>query len=136
MGLNNWLVQRTLAGEAKRVAEWATKTYRELRGKNPRMPDREVFEKMIISSREGLSPAALRSLDACSQTIEGVCYLTLDMSGFMKGWITFRCLQLTAHVDAALYARGFTRQSLALKERALEVLDLRVPNWQQWTGDE
>ncbi|MCX6996547.1 MAG: hypothetical protein NTV49_05565 [Kiritimatiellaeota bacterium] len=135
MGLNNWMVQKALRSEAKRIANWAAKTYPVVRAQHQGVPEQQVHQRMIRINPSGLSEEARHRLDVCSQTIEGLCYLVADMEGSMKGWAAFRCLQLTTHIDAALYARGFKRQTKEMKERILAALDLPTDNWEAWAGE-
>jgi len=135
MGLNNWMVKRAMRSEAKRIANWAKETYPVVKAQRQGLPEHLVHQKMIGKDFSGLSPGAQHRLEECSQTIEALCYLVASMSGSMKGWANFRCLQLTTHVDAALYARGFKRQTKEMKERMLEALDLPLDSWEEWAGE-
>ena len=134
MGLINWMVQRALRSQAKHIAEWAKETYPVVKAQNEGLPEHIVHQKMLDDDFSGLSPEAKHRLEECSQTIEGLCYLMADMSGATKGLMSFRCLQLTTHIDAALYAHGFKRQTKERKERILTALDLPLDNWEEWAG--
>ena len=134
MGLINSMFQRTLLKQAERVAKWAAETYPVVKGKNEGLSDQQIHMKMLAGGDElsKMSESARHIMEECSQTIEGVCYLTLMVRGITKGMMNLQLVQLMTHVDRALYARGFGRQSKAMKERILSALDVPLEDWEKW----
>ena len=136
----NWMVQRGLRKQAKRIVDSVAETYAEEKAQHPGSSEHLLYQRILPGGGDPdklaqLSPSTRHMLDECSQTIEGVCYLVADMSGFTKGWPNFRNLQLTTQIDAALYARGFKRQTKETKERILRALNYVVDNWEEWAGE-
>ena len=56
--------------------------------------------------------------------------MALDVGKF-KGLMNLRSLQFTYYMDKALAAQGFPPQSKEQKERILEAMELRIPNWER-----
>ena len=47
MGLTNWIVQRSMKREAKRIAKWAAETYPTVKSQNANSPEPDVLAKML-----------------------------------------------------------------------------------------
>lgn len=60
--------------------------------------------------------------------------MALD-AGRLKGLMNLRSLQFTHYMDKELETQGFPPQSKEQKERILEVMGLRIPRWDEITGD-
>ena len=46
MGVMNWIVQKTMINEAKRIAEWARKNYDSIKTQNPDLCDEEIHVRI------------------------------------------------------------------------------------------
>ena len=79
---------------------------------------------------ENISESSRKRIEICCETVQGFCYMIALDVGKFKGWMTFRSLQFTYYMDKALEAQGFPPQSKEQKERILEAMELRIPNWE------
>jgi len=134
----NWIVQRTLRGEARRLAKIMAVEYPKSKASTPDATERQVILKICFDD-EGLTKiaeASRRRIEACCETVNGLCYMTALDAGRLKGWMNLRSLQFTYYMDKELEARGFPPQSYEQKERILEAMDLRIDGWDRITGDE
>lgn len=125
MGITNFIVHRVMKKEAKNLAVWAAQTYPALKAQFPREEEKEILYKMlrstvVIKSEEGARKIAEQSC----LSIEALCYLMAMSLGKLKGFSVLRCLQFTQYMDAELYARGFTPQSIETKDEIFKLLGL------------
>ena len=137
MGLFNWLMQRQMRNEARRMAKEVASLYSESKARNPDKPEQEVIRNMAFDEdKMALIPQTSRKrLETCCETVHGFCYMmALDLGRF-KGLMNLRSLQFTRYMDNALEAEGFPPQSKQQKERILEAMELRIDGWEEITGD-
>ena len=133
----NWLVQRSMMKEAHRLAKEVVKLYPESKSRNPNAPETEVIKNMAFDEEvlANMSESSRTRIEACCETINGFCYMMALDIGKFKGWMNLRSLQFTYYMDKALEAEGFPPQSKEQKERILETMELRIRNWERYTGD-
>ena len=136
----NWLMQRNLNGEARRLAKRVVSLYEESLSRNPDATEAEVVKDMAFSTfnEEDLAripESSRKRIEICCETIQGFCYMMALDYGKLKGLMNLRSLQFTYYMDRALEAKGFPPQSKEQKERILEAMELRIPNWERYTGD-
>jgi len=137
MGIINWFMQRMLNKEARRIAKEIAVLYSDSKSKNPDASEAEVIKAMAFDEETlaGMSERIRKRVEICCETIQGFCYmLALDI-GRLKKLINLRSLQFTYYMDRALEAKGFPPQSKEQKERILEAMELRIPDWEKITGD-
>jgi hypothetical protein len=60
--------------------------------------------------------------------------MAMDAGNF-KGWMKFRLIQFTRHMDYRLYALGFEKQTKEQKETIMKAMDIYAENWEEWTGE-
>ncbi|MFC2017119.1 hypothetical protein ACFLUD_01735 [Chloroflexota bacterium] len=137
MGIINWIVQRTMQKEAIRVAKLCRKLYDESNANNPNVPERMVIRRISFKDEEFYEiPESSRiRFEKCCETIQGYCYMQVLDIGRFKKWMNLRSLQFTHYMDKELEAQGFPSQSKEQKERILEVMELKIPNWDRISGD-
>ncbi len=135
--LSHWLMQRNMSGEARRIAKEINKLYAESKSNHPDAPEKEVIMKMVFNDeRLAQIPVSSRKrIEICCESIQGFCYMMALDVGRLKGLINVRSLQFTHYMDKALEAQGFPPQSKEQKERILEAMELRIPRWDEITGD-
>ena len=133
----NWLMQRSMIKEARRLAKEVAKLYPESKSRNPNAPEVEVIKGMAFN-KEGLASipeSSRRRIEICCESIQGFCYMMALDAGRLKGLMNLRSLQFTYYMDKALESQGFSPQTKEQKERILEVMELRIRNWDKITGD-
>ena len=130
----NWIVQRTMIGEAKRIAKFVAETYPVVKAQDPHCTETEVIQKVFFDEDKlsRISEESRNHIERCCLSIEGACYMMAMDAGRLKGFMTFRCLQFTKYMDAFLYARGFNPQSRETKEAVLEELGLLIDGLDRW----
>jgi len=135
MGLTNWVGQRLMKREARRIAKWAAERYPIVKSENANSPEPHVLAKMLFEDISQTPERVQKKIYERCQSIEGVCYTAaLDLGPLgANGLMTFRCLQFTRYMDDELHARGFKRQSKETEERVLTALDLNVEGWEKIT---
>lgn len=116
---NNNMVQKTLLKVANNIADWASKVYPVLKAQHPDASEEDVFLMMLKQEVTLRSGSAERIRGNVCSSIESLCYFMGTTAGPLKDWDNFRTLQFTQHMDAALYARGFKRQSATMRRQAL-----------------
>lgn len=137
MGLFNWIMQRYMLGEARRMAKEITKLYAESKSNNPNAPEVEVIRKMAFDDERlaQIPESSRKRIEICCESIQGFGYMMALDAGRLKGLMNLRSLQFTYYMDKVLEAQGFPPQSKEQKERILEVMELRIPRWDKITGD-
>ena len=137
MGLLNWLVQRDMKKEARRMAKEVARLYDASKSRNPNRPENEVVKGMVFDDNKvAVMPEISRKrMEICCETVQGFCYMMALDIGRLKDMMNFRSLQFTYYMDKALEERGFLPQSKEQKERILEAMELRVDGWENYTGD-
>ena len=136
MGIMNWIVQKTMIGEAKKIAKWARKRYDEVKAVNSDLDEKGVHIRMFfnIDKFNNVKKEEYKQYtEACCQTIEGLCYIVAMDFGSLKGFMKFRLLQFTKYMDHYLYALGFKPQTKAQKENILKTLKIYSEDWEKWT---
>jgi hypothetical protein len=127
MGLNNFIQQKILKNEAKRLAVWAAEKYPVVKAQNPHADEREIH-KLIwlgdLSVLAGRPEHTLLKIDNCCESINGLCYMLSMEVGALKGALALRCRQFTEYMDRELLARGFAQQTPETKRRVLRALGL------------
>jgi len=121
-----WLMQRRMLKEARRIANEVTKEYAKSKSKYPNAPEKQVIMR-IASDDEYLSQiheSSRERIEVCCETIQGLCYMMALDFGRLKGLINIRSLQFIRYMDKALELQGFPHQSKEQKGRILEVMDL------------
>ena len=102
MGIMNWIVQKTMIGEAKKTAKWARKRYDEVKIANPELEGRDLHIRMFfnIDKFNNLkNEEEKKYMETCCHTIEGLCYVRAMDFGSLKGFMKFRLLQFTKYMD-------------------------------------
>ncbi len=77
MGLNNWLMQRSMMKESRRLAKEFASLYSESIRRNTNASELEVIKDMAFDE-EALARMPERSrrrLEICCGTIQGICYM-------------------------------------------------------------
>ena len=135
MGIMNWIVQKTMINEARRIAKWARKKYDSVKRENPNLNDTELHIRMVfdIDKFSNLSDEPKNYIRSCYQTIEGLCYMLAMDEGKLKGFMVFRLVQFTKYMDYYLYSLGFKKQTKDQKEIILRTLDIYLENWEEIT---
>lgn len=135
MGIMNWIVQKTMINEARRIAKWARKKYDFLKRENPNLNDTELHIRMVfdIDKFNNLSDEPKNYIRNCYQTIEGLCYMLAMDEGKLKGFMVFRLVQFTKYMDYYLYSLGFEKQTKVQKERILKNMNIYLENWEEIT---
>jgi len=135
MGIMNWIVQKTMINEARRIAKWARKKYDIVKRENPNLNDTELHIRMVfdIDKFNNLSDEPKNYIRNCYQTIEGLCYMLAMDEGKLKGFMVFRLIQFTKYMDYYLYSLGFKKQTKAQKESNLKTLDIYLEDWEEIT---
>ena len=137
MGLNNWLMQRSMMKEARRLAKEVVALYSESSRRNTNASELEVIKDMAFDE-EALARMPERSrrrLEICCETVQGFCYMMALDVGLLKGLMNFRSLQFTHYMDKELEGQGFPPQSKEQKARILEAMELRIDGWEKCSGD-
>jgi len=137
MGLINWIVQRIMQKEAKRLAKLVSELYPEAKEKMPNTTETEIIKSMLFD-KDSLSKSSQETkekIDACCKTINGFCYMVALDIGKFKGWMNFRSLQFTSYMDREIINAGFPKQSIDQRREILEAMDLAIDGWQEITGD-
>ena len=138
MGIINWLVQRSMRGEAKRIAKWAKENYDETKTKYPELNEKDIYLRMIFGDMKAFNDMEekyRRRAEKSCQTIEGLCYMMAMDVGNLKGWMKFRLIQFTRYMDYCLYDLGFEKQTKEQKETIMKAMDIYAENWEEWTGE-
>jgi len=135
MGIMNWIVQKTMINEARRIAKWARKKYDFVKRENPNLNDTELHIRMVfdIDKFNNLSNEPKNYIRNCYQTIEGLCYMLAMDEGKLKGFMVFRLVQFTKYMDYYLYSLGFKKQTRVQKESILKTLDIYLQDWEEIT---
>lgn len=133
----NWLMQRSMMKEARKLAKEVAKLYPESKSRNPSAPEMEVIRSMAFNEEAlaSISESSRKRIEICCETVQGFCYMMALDAGRLKGLMNLRSLQFTHYMDKVLEAQGFPPQSKEQKERILEVMELRIPRWDKITGD-
>lgn len=148
MGSNDLMADRDLIHAATRLSAWAAKTYPVTKAQYPHASESEVIRRMMFADDEiARSPKTSNSINICSQSIEGMCYLigmVLDPIAreqepgaeklSPKQCQYRRSVQFASLIDTALYSRGFPRQSNETKQRILTELGILAGNQAQETS--
>ena len=137
MGIINWIVQRSMLKEANRVAKECRKLYDESKANNPDSTESDIIREITFDDEEfyKIPEKSRMRFEKCCETIQGFCYMMVLDLGKFKGWMNLRSLQFTYYMDKALESQGFPPQTKEQKEIILEVMELRIPNWDKITGD-
>ena len=135
MGIMNWIVQKTMINEARRIAKWARKKHDIVKRENPNLNDTELHIRMAfdIDKFNNLSDEPKNYIRNCYQTIEGLCYMLAMDEGKLKGFMVFRLVQFTKYMDYYLYSLGFKKQTKVQKERILKNMNIYLENWEEIT---
>ncbi len=135
MGIMNWIVQKTMINEARRIAKWARNRYDFVKRENPNLNDTELHIRMVfdIDKFNNLSDEPKNYIRNCYQTIEGLCYMLAMDEGKLKGFMVFRLVQFTKYMDYYLYSLGFKKQTKDQKERILKNMNIYLENWEEIT---
>jgi len=135
MGIMNWIVQKTMINEARRIAKWARKNYDFIKRENPNLNDTELYIRMVfdIDKFNNLGDEPKNYIRNCCQTIEGLCYMLAMDAGKLKGFMVFRLVQFTKYMDYYLYSLGFKKQTKVQKESLLKTLDIYLEDWEEIT---
>ena len=135
MGIMNWIVQKTMINEARRIAKWARKKYDFVKRENPNLNDTELYIRMVfdIDKFNNLGDEPKNYIRNCCQTIEGLCYMLAIDEGKLKGFLVFRLIQFTKYMDYYLYSLGFKKQTKVQKESILKTLDIYLEDWEEIT---
>jgi len=135
MGIMNWIVQKTMINEARRIAKWARKKYDFVKRENPNLNDTELYIRMVfdIDKFNNLGDEPKNYIRNCCQTIEGLCYMLAMDAGKLKGFMVFRLVQFTKYMDYYLYSLGFKKQTKVQKESILKTLDIYLEDWEEIT---
>lgn len=129
MGLMNWLVQRSMRKEAGRVAKVMFSLVAENRERYPNVSEAEIAKSVLYPHIENIPEKTKKRLEACCETVNGICYVEVLDCGRLKRWMNFRQLQFTYYMDKELLDCGFPRQSKQQKERILGAMGLDIPDW-------
>ena len=123
--------------EANRVAKECRKLYDVSKANNSDSTEPEVIRIMAFSDEEfhKIPEISRIRFEKCCETIQGFCYMMVLDLGKFKGWMNLRSLQFTYYMDKALESQGFPPQTKDQKEEVLEVMELRIRNWDKITGD-
>jgi hypothetical protein len=125
MGITNFMVNRMMKKEAKSLAVWAAQTYPAIKAQIPAEKEKEILCKMLRSAVVIKSEENARKIaEQCCLSIEALCYFIAMELGKLKGFSVLRSLQFTRYMDAELYARGFTPQSIETKGAIFKLLGL------------
>jgi len=137
MGLFNWLMQRSMMKEARRLAKEVAVLYSESKSRNPDASETEVIKGMAFEEEAlvDMPEASRKRLEICCETVQGFCYMMALDVGKMKGLMNFRSLQFTHYMDKELETQGFPTQSKEQKEHILEAMELRIEGWEEISGD-
>ena len=137
MGIINWIMQRNMRGEARRVAKKVVVLYSESKAKNPNASEAEVIKAMYFDEGKltQIPEKSRRRIEICCETIQGFCYMMVLDIGALKKLMNFRSLQFTHYMDKELEAQGFPHQSKEQKERILEAMELNIRGWDKISGD-
>jgi len=137
MGITNWLMQRSMAKEARRLAKEVSKLYPESKSRNPSASEMEIIRGMAFNKEAlaSISESSRKRIEVCSETVQGFCYMMALDVGRFTGLMNFRSLQFTYYVDKALETQGFPPQSKEQKARILEEMGLRIAGWDEISGD-
>ncbi|WP_411814338.1 hypothetical protein [Dehalococcoides mccartyi] len=137
MGIINWIVQHSMRKEANRVAKECRRLYDASKVNNPDSTESELIRKINFNDEEfyNIPENSRIRFEKCCETIQGFCYMIVLDLGKFKGWMNFRSLQFTYYMDKALESQGFPPQTKEQKGKILEVMGLRIPNWDKITGD-
>jgi hypothetical protein len=135
MGIMNWIVQKTMINEARRIAKWARKKYDFVKRENPNLNDTELHIRMVfdIDKFNNLGDEPKNYIRNCYQTIEGLCYMLAMDEGKLKGFMVFQLVQFTKYMDYYLYSLGFKKQTKVQKERILKNMNIYLENWEEIT---
>ncbi len=97
----------------------------------------EVIKGMAFDAERlaSIPESSRRRIEICCETVQGFCYMMALDAGRLKGLMNLRSLQFTHYMDKELETQGFPPQSKEQKERILEVMGLRIPRWDEITGD-
>ncbi|KUK98757.1 MAG: hypothetical protein XE08_0421 [Parcubacteria bacterium 32_520] len=130
MGIMNWIVQKTMINEARRIAEWARKNYDSVKAQNPDLTDEEIHVRIEydVDKLSNISDESKNIIQKCCQTIEGLCYMHA-MTGNLKDFMIFRLVQFTKYMDHYLYTLGFKQQTKEQKENILKTLGIYFEGW-------
>jgi len=133
MGIMNWIVQKTMINEARRIAKWARKKYDFVKRENPNLNDIELHIRMVfdIDKFNNLSDESKNYIRNCCQTIEGLCYMLAMDSENIKGFMVLWLVQFTKYMDHYLYSIGFKKQTKDQKESILKTLDIYLEDWEE-----
>ena len=129
----NWLMQRSMMKEARRLAKEVAEFYSESKSRNPDTSEAEVIKDMAFD-KEALAripKTSRKRIEICCETVQGFCYMMALDVGNLKGLMNLRSLQFTYYMDKELEAQGFPPQSKEQKERILEAMDLRINGWER-----
>lgn len=137
MGLSNWLMQRSMMKEARRLAKEVAVLYSESKSRNPNASEAEVIKDMAFDEERLalIAETSRKRIEICCETVQGFCYMMALDTGKLKGLMNFRSLQFTHYMDKELEAQGFPPQSKEQKERILEAMELRIEGWERFSGD-
>ena len=135
MGIMNWIVQKTMINEARRIAKYTRKKYDFVKRENPNLNDTELYIRMVfdIDKFNNLGDEPKNYIRNCCQTIEGLCYMLAMDAGKLKGFMVFRLVQFTKYMDYYLYSLGFKKQTKEQKERILKTLGIYLEGWEEIT---
>jgi len=135
MGIMNWIVQKTMINEARRIAKLARENHDSCQKKYPTLNDTELHIRMVFDNDKfnNLSDESKNYIKNCCQTIEGLCYMLAMDAGKLKGFMVFRLVQFTKYMDYYLYSLGFKKQTREQKERILKTLNIYLENWEEIT---
>lgn len=133
MGVMNWIVQKTMINEAKRIARKVKDRYDSIKKEHPDMDDNDLFIKMVFEEDEfnNLGAETKEYVRNCCQTVEGLSYMFAMDMGSLKGFMVFRLIQFTKYMDHYLYSLGFKKQSKEQKEAVLKTLNIYVEDWEK-----
>lgn len=120
----NYLMQRQLKKEAKRLAKEALESFSELRTRKESIQE-IILEKVM--EEEGLtkiSESSRERIKTCCKTVNGFCYMMALDTGPLKKLINIRSLQFTEYMDEELKKLGFPDQTTEQKKEILEAMEL------------
>ena len=140
MGVMNWIVQKTMINEARKIAKWAREKYNSVKIGNPNLNDADLHFRMFMDYHgftiydfNNFKDDHKEYIKNCCQTIEGLCYKLAMDSGNIKGFMILRLVQFTKYMDYYLYSLGFKKQTKEQKERILKTLGIYLEDWEEIT---
>ncbi len=130
----NFLMQKYMTKEAKRMANEIYNIYWETKRNYPSLPETEIIIRSCFEpqSFEKLSESSRERVSVCCESVNGLCYMLVLDKGKFKKLMNFRSLQFTKYMDAELEKLNFPKQSKEQKQRILEAMELNIDGWEKF----